>query len=172
MAKLNITLPDATESSQDVREEKITVGRDPGSTISISDTSVSTNHAEIIFENGKHKLIDLGSTNGTKVNGSTVEAPVELAHGDNILFGQVAAVYLGDGAEQAAKPLPEQTDLEAEVGATSSKPVSFTNASPFAVKKRNRDPFGVAAMAAAAIAWLLLALAVFAVYNLTPPPSV
>jgi pSer/pThr/pTyr-binding forkhead associated (FHA) protein len=38
-------------------------------------------------------LVDHGSKNGTKVNGTLIEAPVELQDGDELTFGQVSAQY-------------------------------------------------------------------------------
>ncbi len=67
----------------------IRIGRGPDCDVrfdSQRDTRVSTNHAEIRFENGQYVVVDVGSTNGTFVNGKPVRAHA-LRSGDKIVFG-------------------------------------------------------------------------------------
>jgi EAL domain-containing protein (putative c-di-GMP-specific phosphodiesterase class I) len=65
------------------------VGRRAGLSLSISSASVSREHAEIIQKRDVLTLIDLGSTNGTYVNGARLTAPHRLMAGDLIHFGDV-----------------------------------------------------------------------------------
>ena len=67
-------------------EETITVGRFPESTIVLADPNVSRQHAEIRPRGTTYLVVDLGSTNGTRVNGIRVDQH-ELADGDEIVFG-------------------------------------------------------------------------------------
>lgn len=67
-------------------EQVVTVGRKPESTLQLGDPNVSRNHAEIRPHGNGWVLVDLGSTNGTRVNGSRV-ASHELREGDEIAFG-------------------------------------------------------------------------------------
>ena len=62
----------------------------------IKDPSVSRVHASLYTENGKIMLKDLGSTNGTSLNGLILEEekPIELEEGDVISFGKVTATYM------------------------------------------------------------------------------
>ena len=68
-------------------EHVTTVGRLPESTISINDTNVSRNHAEIRTGNAAYVAVDLGSTNGTMVNGVRIVGEQRLNDGDIISFG-------------------------------------------------------------------------------------
>ncbi len=68
-------------------EHVTTVGRLPESTISINDTNVSRNHAEIRTGSVAYVAIDLGSTNGTMVNGVRIVGEQRLNDGDIISFG-------------------------------------------------------------------------------------
>lgn len=68
-------------------EEPTTVGRLPECTISISDTNVSRHHAEIRPGTNAYVVVDLGSTNGTMVNGTRITAEHRLSDGDIISFG-------------------------------------------------------------------------------------
>ena len=68
-------------------EHVTTVGRLPESTISINDTNVSRNHAEIRTGSASYVAVDLGSTNGTMVNGVRIVGEQRLNDGDIISFG-------------------------------------------------------------------------------------
>lgn len=67
---------------------QIIIGRDPASTISINDPEVSRRHARLIFQGGKYVLEDLGSTNGTFVNGQRLAGPHVLKAGDVVSLGE------------------------------------------------------------------------------------
>ncbi len=69
-----------------IEEHVIAVGRHPESNIVLADPNVSRNHAEIRPEGDHFCLVDLGSTNGTRVNGVRVERHV-LRDGDELTFG-------------------------------------------------------------------------------------
>lgn len=73
-------------------QPSITVGRQPSSALrfdATKDIDVSGNHAELKQSNGAWTVTDLGSTNGTFVNGNRAERglPVTLKSGDTITFG-------------------------------------------------------------------------------------
>lgn len=83
--------------------DKKSIGRYEENDISLADPSVSGNHAEITFLAGKYQLHDLGSTNGTTVNGSPITHAV-LNNGDIIRFGNMETVF----KTQAAVPVPSK----------------------------------------------------------------
>jgi pSer/pThr/pTyr-binding forkhead associated (FHA) protein len=70
-------------------ERPVRIGRAPGLELVIADDFVSTRHAQIVPAPGGPVLEDLGSTNGTLVNGSRVRAPVRLSAGDVVEIGTV-----------------------------------------------------------------------------------
>lgn len=65
----------------------VTVGRLPECTISVNDTNISRKHAEIRPGTSAFVVVDLGSTNGTLVNGIKITGEHRLADGDIISFG-------------------------------------------------------------------------------------
>lgn len=66
-----------------------TIGRSDDNNFVITDRWISRNHAMLqCMETGEFYLIDLGSRNGSFVNGRRVSVPVTLQHGDLITFGQ------------------------------------------------------------------------------------
>ncbi len=66
-----------------------TVGRSEDNNFVLRDHWISRNHAILqSTENGEFYLVDLGSRNGTFVNGRRVSIPITIKHGDHITFGQ------------------------------------------------------------------------------------
>ena len=65
----------------------ITVGRLPDASISLNDANVSRRHAEFRAQATSFVVVDLGSTNGTKVNGIRINGEQVLNEGDIISFG-------------------------------------------------------------------------------------
>jgi pSer/pThr/pTyr-binding forkhead associated (FHA) protein len=71
-----------------------TVGRDVGLGLSLAaETTVSRKHATLTKNGNDVTLQDLGSTNGTFVNGARVQTPVVLRSGDAVQFGSTKFVY-------------------------------------------------------------------------------
>lgn len=71
----------------------VTVGRMPESTITLHDANVSRNHAEVRPSDSGYVVVDLGSTNGTKVNGQRITTR-ELRDGDAITFGSTTLTFV------------------------------------------------------------------------------
>ena len=67
-------------------ETTITIGRHPESNMVLADPNVSRNHAEIRPQGDGFVVVDLGSTNGSRVNGVRVDTQV-LQDGDELMFG-------------------------------------------------------------------------------------
>ena len=65
------------------------IGRDPANGLRLSHDTVSRTHAELIARGSRWILRDLGSTNGTCVNGQRVTGSVLVCEGDQVSFGQV-----------------------------------------------------------------------------------
>ena len=79
---------------------KLLMGRDPAAKIRLSDTEVSRRHAELTFGSEGYRLRDLGSANGSLVNGRAIQ-DVLLVSGDRIQLGQTQLVYVGAGQGKA-----------------------------------------------------------------------
>lgn len=72
-----------------IDDDELFVGRRPSSHLVISDPHVSQTHARIRRSSGAILIEDLGSTNGTFVNGEPVTGPLALRHGDIVRFGAI-----------------------------------------------------------------------------------
>jgi len=72
----------------DLAKDELVIGRDTGSDITISDAEVSRKHARIYAQGGTYVIEDLGSTNGTFVNGQRLMGPHALKSNELIMFGE------------------------------------------------------------------------------------
>lgn len=73
---------------------EITVGRDTTNGIAINDAEVSRRHAKLTRQDNAYALEDLGSTNGTFVNGTRLSGIFTLKTGDTVSFGEnIALLY-------------------------------------------------------------------------------
>lgn len=70
--------------------EPLRIGRNHGSGLRLSDSTVSRTHAELRHQDGGWVLHDLGSANGTYVNGRRVTGPVRVGPGDQVGFGRLS----------------------------------------------------------------------------------
>lgn len=87
------------------------VGRGEGSTVRLADTSVSRQHATIRHEHAAFWITDLGSANGTFVNGVALAAARALRHGDRLRFGNAVLVFEETGAAASAPRLDDRTQI-------------------------------------------------------------
>ena len=72
------------------------VGRDEEADIRVDEPLVSRAHARIERRGGAFFVVDLGSTNLTRVNGEVV-GERQLRHGDEIRFGRAVCHFLAEG---------------------------------------------------------------------------
>lgn len=74
--------------------DQLTIGRDSTNGVAINDAEISRKHSRLMFQGGKYVLEDLGSTNGTFVNGQRLAGPVVLKPGDVVSLGeQIVLMY-------------------------------------------------------------------------------
>lgn len=72
--------------------QKATVGRSKDCTIRLEDANVSRRHCELVADGDDWAVVDLGSTNGTELNGRTVDR-AGLTSGDRITVGGTDLVF-------------------------------------------------------------------------------
>lgn len=75
----------------------VSVGRSAESTLPLNDTNVSRKHAELRSRGEgaalSWVLVDLGSTNGTMLNGVKISGEQKLKNGDSLMFGNTSARF-------------------------------------------------------------------------------
>lgn len=87
--KLVVVSPQDKKGAEFALSEEVTVGRAGGCGVLLpDDTFVSQLHARVFRRDGSLFVEDLGSTNGTFLNGRKVTAPVSIRKGDRVQFGR------------------------------------------------------------------------------------
>lgn len=95
--KLSATL-NGENRNWSVEELPVRIGRSSSNFVQVLDSSVSREHAELARDGLRITIRDLGSRNGTRVNGQDASSPVEVKPGDTI---EVGHVLLRSGSEDA-----------------------------------------------------------------------
>jgi pSer/pThr/pTyr-binding forkhead associated (FHA) protein len=72
------------------------IGRDAGCMVQLTDELASKRHASIKKKDGRWLLEDLGSENGTRLNGEAICKATKLKHGDIVAFGPVMFKFVTD----------------------------------------------------------------------------
>ena len=118
-----------------------TLGRNEDNTFVVKDRWISRNHAMVQrMENGDFFLIDLGSRNGSFVNGRRVTIPVTLHNGDHIVFGQTELEFYCPDITQETDPLePESEDFTATLTVRRLISVMVMDIRDFTVLTRQLD---------------------------------
>ena len=128
--------------------EQLTIGRDSTNGVAINDAEISRKHARLMFQGGKYVLEDLGSTNGTFVNGQRLAGPVVLKPGDVVSLGeQIVLMYdaiAGDAGATVAvsrKAVQQSAPPPVYSAPPASPPPAASYAAPQpAAKKTNMTP--------------------------------
>ena len=79
------------------------IGRAPTNDIVVRDDGVSARHARLDADGGRWMLADVGSRNGTTLNGIAVTGPVHLTHGDEVGIGDLAWRYESSALERGGR---------------------------------------------------------------------
>lgn len=129
--------------------DQLTIGRDSSNGVAINDAEVSRRHSRLSFQGGKYVIEDLGSTNGTFVNGQRLAGPVVLKAGDVVSLGEQIvlmydAVNMDPGAtvvvsRKPARVEPPPVQVSAPIYASTPAPSPYAPPLP-AAKKTNMTP--------------------------------
>ena len=84
----------------------ITVGRQHGNTIRLTERNVSRQHARFVKEDDGYRVEDLDSYNGVTVNGERIEGSRVLHDGDRVSIGDYILAFKDEAAATVAEPLP------------------------------------------------------------------
>jgi pSer/pThr/pTyr-binding forkhead associated (FHA) protein len=107
-ASLKILLPTGDVFDRELTTAETQIGKGPRNDIVIADPAVSTAHAMVRLEGSGYVIIDIGSRNGTYVNGDRVADSRPLSHGDVIGIGLSKLTFrLSDHSETGAIEVDE-----------------------------------------------------------------
>jgi hypothetical protein len=111
MAKLIMTLDGAVLKEYSIDKDSISIGRKHGNDIQLNDLTVSGRHSLITVMGDNTYVDDLGSTNGTLLNGARVAKSL-LKHGDLIQVGNYQFTYFEDEQEEYEPTMFLRAEIE------------------------------------------------------------
>ena len=112
-ARLIIRLGSQPEQQYPISQEITIVGREAINDLVVNDPEVSRRHCRLMMGKDGYLIEDLGSTNGTFVNGQRVTSPVPLYHGDTIELGKSGRIIFSVTPKEASQSA-QQSDLVME----------------------------------------------------------
>ena len=96
MYKLVISDDDGHTTVVPLLRDEVTIGREKGNTIRLTERNVSRLHARLLKRNGSYIVEDLGSYNGVTINGERIESNTKLAAGDQLCIGDYDLAFQSD----------------------------------------------------------------------------
>ena len=133
----------------ELTKEVSLIGRDVTNDVVIGDAEVSRQHSRITRTPGGYVLEDLGSTNGTFVNGERLTTPRVLNPGDLIALGETVTLTFDATAPEAAAtvatPAAESPETVRDASPSPApQPVGVPPAAPVPPQKKRRSPWMLA----------------------------
>lgn len=142
MARIIFTLEDGTQIETELDADTITIGRHPDNNVELPSHSVSSQHATVRRRGDGYFIQDLGSTNGTKLNGVEVEE-ARLEHGDQLSLGDVPAVVQLEEVPRREEAVPTPVSYPSPSAPVAAPTPTFaTSAGPGSVRRPMPRPTG------------------------------
>ncbi len=133
MPKIVLSLDDSLIKEFEIENEETMIGRRSSNQIQIQNLAVSGRHARIIVALDDAFLEDLGSTNGTYVNGRLIKKQ-SLKNGDEIIIGKYRLVFYNDENATHADEAEASTSSESSEASTDDTGNSKYNSAIIEVK--------------------------------------
>jgi serine phosphatase RsbU (regulator of sigma subunit) len=112
--RVRLQSPHTVPADYDFEGPEIVIGRAAGAAVVIPDTRVSRQHARIVRRDGDWWVEDLGTRNGTLLNGELMAGAAKLKAGDRLGIGDSIVRFIGDAADSStaasADPAPFTID--------------------------------------------------------------
>jgi pSer/pThr/pTyr-binding forkhead associated (FHA) protein len=145
-----------------IESDELTIGRNPDNGLQINDPSVSGRHCAVVRDGGRYTVRDLGSTNGTRVNGAIVQER-RLNDGDVVTAGSVDVKIEGEDIERFSPPAAAQGSVPRTVSMSGGAGANGQPVSPFSARRDSKWAWIVFAFFAgtiglAALIWFLVRL--------------
>lgn len=102
---------------------EVSIGRENSNTLPIADAEVSRKHALMALHGSAYVIQDLGSTNGTFINGTRISSPQTLNPGDTVAFGENITLVFESVADPNATMLSTSNPPPTEAAVKKPAPV-------------------------------------------------
>jgi hypothetical protein len=106
-----------------IRQQEVAIGRGSDNDVVIDDASVSEHHARLVLAGGVWSVTDLGSVNGTRVDGEPVLDTLPLATGSLLRIGQVGLAF--SPHDRWEDSVPATSDVSDAISAPAAAGTSF-----------------------------------------------
>lgn len=129
---------DVKGQTREINADGLSIGRSTENDLPIDNSSVSGRHCTLSLEGEHYVLRDLGSTNGTRVNGQDITETV-LSPKDTLQIGSVDFLFnLEDIPLSEAEAIYNKIEI-VEAAGPAVKPQSFASISPFGARRREHQ---------------------------------
>ena len=149
LAELSVQASNGSRDRIPLMKDRVTIGRSRETDITLPDQWLSRRHAEIRRKDDRFYVVDLGSKNGTLVNGARIEGERQLQPGDRITLGEYVLTFSWDEPKD-----PEEDSGEFEAFALPARRLSDidtrTAIDPEAMARQSRV-LGILTRAASAL---------------------
>src|SRR6056297_3230268 len=139
MPKL-VILQGGQAKSHEIANQEIIIGRLPECDLQLESNMVSRQHAKVWRDNEGIHLEDLGSGNGTFLNGKKLDQPAILADGDRLKFGPILVRF------EAGGKIPPKTEMSGTIVSDAGFALDIgeeNDASSITGKAENASGFGM-----------------------------
>ena len=107
MIEITITTPDTPAASATLENGAYIIGASSNCHIPLKVTGISRRHAQLIVADNRITIMDLGSSNGTKINGGETifpNTPVDISAGANLSIGKAVIRVKALHVQQTVRP--------------------------------------------------------------------
>lgn len=129
MIEITITTPDAPPASATLENGAYIIGASSSCHIPLKVTGISRRHAQLIVADNRITIMDLGSSNGTKINGGEAifpNTPVDISTGANLSIGKAVIRVKALRIQQESTPASPAGISEADQAARRSIPKAYS----------------------------------------------
>ena len=130
MARLILSLRGRELDKFLLGQGKVVIGRGSDCDITIDNAAISRRHATIEYKNGEYLLFDMGSSNGTFLNGVKIEKPEVISPGDNIGVAKFSLTFQDAPQSEVKKLMGDMGQMEATVVVDAEKMAQSFMAAP------------------------------------------
>jgi pSer/pThr/pTyr-binding forkhead associated (FHA) protein len=124
----------------ELNKSEIYVGREVNNDVVVNEAEVSRKHARLVMQAGSYVLEDLGSTNGTYVNGQRLMGPHVLRPGELIMFGENVSLAFEAGYDPDATMVATPSQVETAAAPPPRQEAYVPPAQPQAVSQPPPQP--------------------------------
>jgi len=122
---------------------EVTFGRSRASTVSIDHEKVSRQHARLVRHGAEVMVEDLGSRNGTWVNGTRLDRPTAVKTGDEISIGPAVAVVGASSRPRRTIPMADDEAFEDRLAAECDRAIRYHRPVSIVMMRLTGDPAAI-----------------------------